>query len=514
MSHLLHTPSLGPIVGHTTDSSTRIWARGVDIGDTRSVGVLAVFVDGIYQEDSAQYFRLRREFDRTGAVDIEGLKADSVYTIRVGCMVEAQGDLMDVTSTDDLLDRLPDASVWVRDLENLPEAQSMAVFRTFPKTADEGFSFLFGSCRYPGFFWDRKRSDAIFASMADACDPTTDDAARFVIMLGDQIYADLLNQLPLGRADTNKEFHERYMEAFDTPNMRQLLSHTPNYMMLDDHEIEDNWVKGRLKQDKKRKLFLMAIAAFTSYQWYHGPRSYKNRLCYQFEYAGHPFFVLDQRTQRIRDDDDQDLTDNHLLGRPAKNTGDGPKGQVDIFCDWLIEQQQKIGNKPKFVVSPSVFAPNEVSTAGVKGKKWKSDSWPAFPNTRRKVLQTIVENKIDNVVFLSGDIHCSNTAEIYFTDATGDKLDLRMFDITSSAFYWPYPFADGEPLDYVHDSEFEDDGFRLYEDNDDSIVMHYRASNYQQDDNYSRVNVDANGITVISFNRKGEELYQARLDFS
>lgn len=512
MSNLLHVPSLGPIVGHTTANSVRIWARGADVDDMRSVGIAALYKGRRYIKGSARYFRLRREFDRTGVADFDGLEPDTVYNVRLGCIIEAQGEMMDVVKTEDLLKRLPKPEVWRTDLKNLPAESTSAKFRTFEAQGSNGFSFLFGSCRYPGFFWDRKRSDQIFSHMADDCDPEQDDPARFVIMVGDQIYADLLNRhIPIGLADTHKEFHERYVEAFSTPNIRQLLCSVPHYMMLDDHEIEDNWVRGRLKKDHKRKLFLMAIGAFSSYQWFHGPRTYANRFCYQFDYAGYPFFVLDERTQRIRDDKDTNLDDNHLLGRPAKNQTNSPKGQIDLFCDWLVKQQENHGNRPKFVVTPSVFAPNEVSTVNNDKKKQQSDSWPAFPVTRRQILQTIIDNDINNVVFLSGDIHCSNTTEIYFKNKRGRKLGIRCFDITSSAFYWPYAFADGEPLDYVHDSEKEGDGFDVYEDG--SVVMHYKAENFQQDDNYSRVNVTSEGITVISTNRKGRQLYESHMKF-
>lgn len=514
MSKLLHVPSLGPIVGHTTTSSARIWARGPDIGDARTVAVAALFDNGRYVVDSARYFRLRREFDRTGATDFEGLKSDHTYKARIGCIVQDQGDPMDVADTAELTALLPPARRWVDHLKRLPEDKSLAKFSTFPDSVDNGFSFLFGSCRHPGFSSDRKRSDQIFRAMADACEGNEHSRARFVIMVGDQIYADLLNRrVSIGRADTSKEFHERYMEAFGTPNMRRLLRSVPNYMMLDDHEIEDNWVKGRIRKDDKRRLFLMAIAAFSSFQWYHGPRTFRDRLCYYFDYAGYPFFALDQRTQRIRNDDDKNLADNHLMGRPAKDINGIHKGQVDIFCDWLVEQQKSIGNRPKFVVSPSVFAPNPVDTID-DNNKWRSDSWPAFPVTRRQVLKTIIDNAIQNVVFLSGDIHCSNCAEIYFKNQAGDRLSIKAFSVTSSAFYWPFPFADGDPLDYVHDSEREGDGFNVHGDKDSSVVMHYHAHSFQQDNNYSQVAVTGSRLMVRTFDCEGDHQNEALLDLA
>ena len=348
----------------------------------------------------------------------------------------------------------------------------------------------------------------IFNAIYKNCkNPSNGKIPRFFMMVGDQIYADTLNRaIPLARADTEKEFHERYLTAFGAPFTRRVLQNIPTYMILDDHEIEDNWVQSRIKDQSKRALFLMAITAYMSYQWSHCPRNYGKSLFYSFEYAGFPFFVLDGRTQRIQNGASEDtiLEDNHILGYPAKSTlsptGKVYKGQIDIVCDWLIQQQKVLGNRPKFVVSASVFVPNTVASARTKKDKIADDSWAAFPTTRKTLLKTIVDNKIQNVIFLSGDIHCSNVAEMSFYDQ-GTLMDLKAFSITSSAFYWPFPFADGNPLDYVHDSQEEKDGFDL----DDNIVMHYKSWNFQQDDNYTQVNVDLNSntIEIESFNKKG-----------
>jgi alkaline phosphatase D len=295
------------------------------------------------------------------------------------------------------------------------------------------------------------------------------------------------------------------MTAFGSPNQRALMQQLPTYMILDDHEIEDNWVNGRLWKDSSRRLFNMAIQAYLSYQWVHGPRqAWDGRqntkfLYYSFECLGFPFFVLDERSQRIKEDEDNNLDDNHLLGMPAKVGVDGTvyNGQLERFCAWLVTQQQQVGDRPKFVVSPSVFAPNELD--GKKDPK-KSDSWPAFPETRRAVLKTIVENRVQNVVFLGGDVHCSNVTEIDF-EGTPEAAQLKAFAITSSAFYWPFPFADGDPNSFVHDSRKEKDGFQV----NDAVTMHYKARGFEQDDNFTEVEVDdgARKITIRNIGQKG-----------
>lgn len=491
----LRAPHAGPIVGHTTASSARLWMRASAADALRTVGVAALYDGQQCVPGSARYFRLHREFDRTGTVDFGGLTPDARHAVRMGSLAFDSVEPELLTSDQEIYDRLPEPDAWLSDLAQLPASASEASFLTFPAQAAE-FSFLLGSCRYPAFLM-KKRADEIFRAMGEQL--ASDDAAlrpRFVLMVGDQIYADKLNRIiPLARADTVAEFHDWYIEAFTAPYFRQLTRSLPTYMILDDHEIEDDWVQGRVKYASGRALFNMAIHAYLSYQWVHGPRSFGKKLYYTFDYGQVPFFVLDERTQRIRDDIDTDMSDNHLLGYPSKG---GIRGQLDELCEWLIAMQHTHQDAPKFVGSASVFAPNGVDA--VK-KPWKSDSWPAFPNTRRQVLQTILDHGVQNVVFLCGDVHCSSVAEIEL-EKDGGVLPLKAFAITSSAFYWPYPFADGDPLGFIHDSRAEGDPF----DVGNGVTMHYRARGFEQDDNFTRVGVAGKTLTVETFGRKGQAL--------
>jgi alkaline phosphatase D len=330
------------------------------------------------------------------------------------------------------------------------------------------------------------------------------------------------------RADTYEEFQERYQTAYGSPNLRRLLRRSPTYMALDDHEIEDNWTQDRLRTvPGARDLFVTAIRAYMSYQWSHGPRTQGRLLYYDFSCAGYPVFVLDMRTQRYKDDQ-VGLRDNHLLGRPSLDPDNHP-GQLECLLSWL-SKQQAIGDAPKFIVSASVFAPNamdervdpvsgdtpavtagdEIYLANVRRRE-DSDSWSAYPNTRLALLRHIVKNKIQNVVFLGGDIHCSCIAEIDFDGE--EAKGLKAFSVTSSAFYWPFPFADGDPNGYVHNSREpkqvdpsaprQVDPFPVI---GTDAVMHYRSFGYTQEDNFNRLDIDrAKGtITVRVFDRKGE----------
>lgn len=509
----LRAPGLGPIVGHTTDRTCRLWiqAPAAEDGkhaaeeDRRTFGVLAVTARAGVAIPPAErplfYFRLRREFDRTGTfvlgeeASLGGrgqpypLTPDTEYRVRVASLaVDDAWDNDACVASDLLAERLPAPSVWAAAIDNLPAELCEATFRTDPPLGAVGDSlaFLLGSCRYPGLLWKVKESDAIFGPMAAEVQTTRHGARpRLVIMAGDQIYADTYHRLvPVGLADTHEEFTARYQAAFGSANMRRLLRSVPTYMILDDHEIEDNWSQGRITGPGKKILFNLAIGAYLSYQWSHGPRSFGRRLYYQFASAGYPFFVLDTRTQRAVDEDSDSLEDNHLLGRPSLSP-DEPN-QLDILCDWLRDQQRDRGDAPKFIVTASVFAPSHVASIKHDRARARSDSWPAFPATRRRLLRAIVDHGVQNVVFLAGDVHCAAVAQMWFTGP--DVAHLRAYCVVSSAFYWPFPFADGDPADFVHDSTDPRtrDSFAV----SDAVTMDYRAWNFTQDDNFCRLTVD------------------------
>jgi alkaline phosphatase D len=535
-------PGLGPIVGHTTAHSCRLWIRADDPADKganlnedrRTIGVITVLTDAGKADPTdpsrTYYFRLRREYDRTGTFNlgvdnsfrIESeepgpapaqagtLQPNKQYRVRMGT-ITLDDPLPNDESVDSrvLLEKLPPASVWAQDLEKLDMEKSEATFRTFPEGLPSNLSFLLGSCRYPGLLWKVKEADAIFKPMLERVLQKSDGKElSCVLMVGDQIYADMLNRyVPVGLADTYEEFQDRYLKAFGSRNMRRLMRAIPHYMILDDHEIEDNWTQDRIRDREKRMLFNLAIGAYMSYQWSHGPRTYDRRLYYTFECCGFPFFTLDLRTQRYKDIVEDQLDDNCLLGRPSPDPA--TPSQIDCFLAWLCAQQQSRGNVPKFVVSSSVFVPNDVSTVKSPKRQNTSDSWEAFPTTRRQILDTIVKYKIQNVVFLSGDIHCSCVAKVRFSGSP-EAEKLKAFAITSSAFYWPFPFADGDPSGYVHDSQKEQDSFTL----SNNHVMDYEALAFTQEDNFCQLDLDwgKKQLVVRAFGQDGKLLCTPDID--
>ncbi len=503
----LHLPALGPLVGHVTAHGATLWLQGQADVPGMQYGVVWLFDEsGRAVENCLKIFSLPRQEALCGVTILEGLQADARYVAYCAILVLQNGE----TAPEALMGMACRACPEMP--HSLPDSVQRAEIRTFPESAGQRIAFLLGSCRYPGLLWPSRRSDRIFAAMHTRC--MSDPSIRFVLMNGDQIYADkVASWFPFFKAETPAAFSARYRTAFSSPGMRDLLRTMPTYMILDDHEIENDWNSGRTA--KNPSLFENALSAYRKFQWLHSPRNYSatgevrpghgDQLYYSFECGGYPFFVIDSRSMRVQDDGRCSLVSNHMLGDPAPDSPCHSR-QLEGLCNWLVAQQQQHGNRPKFVVSPSTFVPNDLVTAGTdemaQRNKCKDDAWAAFPATRRQLLQVIVQEQIQNVVFLCGDAHSSCTAEIHFEHRVQGRLPLVMHSITASAFYWPWPFANGNPDDYVHDSASLHDGFEVNKD----VTMHYRAYGFVRDNNFTCVEIESDCIGIQHYSRRGAAL--------
>jgi len=211
-------------------------------------------------------------------------------------------------------------------------------------------------------------------------------------MCGDQIYADDLNLFAPDR--DYDEFIAKYRAAFSLPNIRRLMSGTSTYMILDDHEIEDNWPMNAHESDKT--LYRNAMATYDIYQASHSPicstttsgtidRTTLKHYWYQFSDGDIEWFVTDSRTCRNLSNDNRRILDEE---------------QEQALCKWLINSPARV----KFVVTSVMFYPDR--------KMNGDDAWMGFPEQRLRLLEIIRQHRIRNVVFISGDVHGSLTSRL------------------------------------------------------------------------------------------------------
>lgn len=451
----VHPLTVGPIVGHTTSTFTRIFGRAdLSIYDGRprkAHGVIQYRKAGDNAFSKPIYFKMNPNFDLSGVVILDGLDESSNYEYQVGWFFS------DVETKE----------IDVRKLLNWRNIDTYS-FRTGSKDNTQSRTIAFGSCRYVlrlfgGTWWD-DRSDRTFKSILEQADK--ENSVDQVIMCGDQIYADDLNAL--GADDALDEFNTRYRKVFTTPNMRQLMSRIPTYMTLDDHEIEDNWPESANRKDWVFK-FPAAIHSYSTYQASHSPlfeitgnriTGSPTHLWYSYSDGCCDVFVTDTRTERNLDPDCREMI--------------GPN-QFKSLLDWLDDGSGRV----KIIVTS--VPPYESES---------DDKWHGFTNQRDEIFEWIRIKQISKVVFLSGDVHASMSSQVELDDAT------TVTSIVSSAFFWPYPHPFRR-------------SFKLSGKIPSSTASTYKvvkASKVLPTDAFTKLTVSVDGVKIEFYSRKNKLL--------
>jgi alkaline phosphatase D len=471
--------TVGPIVGHTTDTTVRLWGRGAPAPSGSGqwcYGVVQLLEAGSTTVAQARYFKLLPEDDYTGSVDLSGLAPGKAYAYRMGyffSQAEAQPPL-------------PPQALELK-------GASAGAFRTMRPPGSPEISFVVGSCRHPTPGLEElintglpDRGDRTYASILEQIEgglPTD-----LLMMAGDQIYADLASN-----SRTFSQYCANYQRTFTQPSVRRLMSRVPTYMTLDDHEIADNWSMDRLNDPKlgeeklaeNKRRFLAALAAYRCYQVVHGPALERkgeagvtnllDHYWYTFQSGPARFFVMDVRTERYNKAQPPEL----ISAR-----------QMQALEAWLRADPGGL----KFVVSAVPFFPDLKLGGWAMGER--NDKWAGFQHQRQHLLDFMRNQGVRRTVFLSGDVHVSFWSELR---SISDPR-FRVHSIISSAFNAP---ALNAP-EFLFKHEGILDGQSDYE-----LTRH---GGYTRVSNFTRLSWKEPTLRVEIFDRKGKRLYEASLN--
>jgi hypothetical protein len=314
--------------------------------------------------------------------------------------------------------------------------------------------FTLASCQYPGGFFDEPAAFASYRRIVDRLRGPAGAAPRFMLFVGDQVYVDPTAGL-YDPGDLDDRYRLPYEKWLRQPAARSALRMAPSFMLLDDHEIADNWepVASPQEEAENQKLLKRGLGAFHKYQRGIGPGPES------FTFDSFDFFLLDTRSERQhRKVGAADAAQLFSTKPPGNNT-------MQRLKDWLL-----IGTTPKFVVTPALFLPRHRRAVqrdhrldGGNLSALHSDGWDGYPDTLREVLLHIARNRIQNVVFLSGDEHRASIATAELRDANG-ALRTRLHSIHTAAMRAPFPFANALAEDIVESEvlEIQDNGTTIF----------------------------------------------------
>lgn len=194
---------LGPIVGYTDDTSTRIWIQGD--ADAEEY-VLRVAGRGLFPFVSTE--GSPREFGTAIAV-ADRLRPEHRYRYNV---------------------------LW----RGHPVARGSGSVRTMPRPGSMAdVLFVTVSCSD----W---RHDGAWLELEQFVD---DQQPRFILMVGDQVYLDFgtaaekiwPTHLKTSPARRRQLMAKRYRDHWQRAPIRKVMANTPTYMLWSDHEIRDGW---------------------------------------------------------------------------------------------------------------------------------------------------------------------------------------------------------------------------------------------------------------------------------
>jgi alkaline phosphatase D len=418
---------LGPVIGGVTSTGANFWGRANGPGRLRAwVGQQADLSDAWLAGESLP---LVSENGFAGVAPVSQLAPSTRYYYSLSLSIR------------------PPA----------PASAPYPDFTTFPPAGQRAsFNFAFGSCFRP----ESAQSGQIFHTIAES---RLKDNLRFILMIGDQIYADDYQFNGIGKVATSlADYRAVYAYTFAQTHFRNLLESLPAFMTLDDHEVDDDWtwtdhqrtlaqipiwdqiirwLKGRPRIEWKipRQRIRDALQAYWEHQGMHAPpfalppdlnsqdqytltKEDPGSLAYAFTFGAAAFFVLDTRSMRIKS-----RAETNMLG----------EGQWKILEKWL--QAVKDAYPVKFLVSSCSSLYNS----------WLDiprDRWSGFPTERERLLHLLASQNIKGVYLLAGDLHAAHAIRADLNGPQGQSVPLWEFCSTpfeqspsqlSSRTYWP-----------------------------------------------------------------------------
>lgn len=290
------------------------------------------------------------------------------------------------------------------------QSQTLWQWRTNPPE----FTFALGSCNYVN---DKEydRPGDPYGGDHRIFREITKEKPAFMLWLGDNTY--------LREADWNSMtgIQYRYTHTRSFPIYQELLATTHHYAIWDDHDYgPNNSDRGYLHREKTLQAF-KDFWANPSYGVNGQPG-----ITSMFTWGDCDFFLLDNRYHRSPED---------LATGPCTQLG---KHQVD----WLIDALCSSKAPYKFVAIGGMV----LSTAAVYENYINH-----CPEERQLILDAIQKNRIQGVVFLTGDRH--HTELTRWEPEGGVRVyDFTVSPLTSGA----YPADDGKNSLLVEGTEFAD----------------------------------------------------------
>lgn len=239
-----------------------------------------------------------------------------------------------------------------------------------------------------------------------------------VLFLGDYIYEDgrsptLPRQHNTGEPTTVETYRLRHALYKTDPNLQATHANFPWVIVFDDHEVDNNWAGVNDQDGSPVAPFLARRAAAFQVYYEHMPMRLAQKptgpdinLYRRVQFGDLALFnMLDTRQYR----NDQACGDGTDIGcaealDPARSIAGRAQ---ERWLQWNLSASPCVWN----VVGQQVFMAQRDFEAG-PAKRLSMDAWDGYAPTRDRLLNTVVQRNIRNLVVLTGDVHANYCAEL------------------------------------------------------------------------------------------------------
>jgi alkaline phosphatase D len=391
----------GPIAGGVTSNSARFYVR-VDNAATVNIRFSTTKDFATWGVGAPQAAMAANDF--AVLIPVTGLAANTLYYYRVAINGAPLNDIRQ--------------------------------FRTFPpKGSREPFLFTFGSCQQNRPWRNAPNAGRSFTAMAK-------DQPRFFLQIGDWGYPDTTDtardstrffSLEMSRVQAS------YRAKFDSLyKAQQVFRIAPVNYVYDDHDYLNNNASAFTANDAARAREIPAspqarLNSIHGYQQLFPGYPLANAsggIWHKFTFGNADFFMLDTRSQRS--------PNLNALRRNSRGKFElAPNNQRHSILagdstligenqrDWLLRELRASDADWKFIITSvpfnrgfrqaldltlalqdtSVFVPGFGTVTGLFVAIELIDKWVGFEKEQELLLQFIKQNKIKNVIVLSGDLH-------------------------------------------------------------------------------------------------------------
>jgi alkaline phosphatase D len=261
----------------------------------------------------------------------------------------------------------------------------------------------------------------------------------FVVCLGDYIYAESYHSVAgtktavrddrIGKSGPNKDivrealtlddYRAKYSLYRSDKALQAVHAKFPMVMLWDDHEVQDNYAGGAAnggldaaKRFSAKRKAAAYQAFFESMPAFAGPK--QDRLYRSLTFGNTvELIVMDQRRYRA----DQPCGDAVV---PACADYDRPRDLLGrTQMNWVKTRLSASKAAWKVLANEVTIMPTKV----LGDSFYTFDSWQGYPQERAELLNHIKDRQINDVVFVTGDIHTFITGDVRPSESSAATAD-------------------------------------------------------------------------------------------